>query len=283
MKKSAFLLAGVAALALSATAASAQTVRVAQQGQQTKVISTTIPFAAPIGNVDVAIVNGLIGTVNVPYDGGFLGLGGPISNAQNLATANNAGATNPAWHGVAISVGNVGGNGDSSDGATFTLTGNVTEDCAFYTGTSNALAFDFGQIGVYVSDNTGPAAAFTMVAPAVMNFDTNLAGCNTPNKITIQKNDLRGLVNNLGGGYDDGVFQANLPYAVRAQYTAAAGVGTGTGSLQTLNVATNADQNSVSHGAWKSNMDLQVTIPQADMALLAGNYSGNFTVTIAAN
>lgn len=282
MKKSAFLLAGVAALALSATAASAQTIRVVQQGQQTAVVSGTIPFAAPIGNVNVSAVNPLVGTVNVPF-GGIPFLAAPISNAQNSATANNAGATNPAWHGIAVSVGNVGGNGDNADGATFTLTGNVTEDCAFYTGTSNALAFDFGQIGVYVSDNTGPAAAFTMVAPAVMNFDTNLAGCNTPNKITIQKNDLRGLVNNLGGGYDDAVFQANLPYAVRAQYTAAAGVGTGTGALQTLNVATNADQNSVSHGAWKSNMDLQVTIPQADMALLAGNYSGNFTVTIAAN
>lgn len=283
MKKSAFLLAGVAALALSATAASAQTVRTVQQGQQTKVVGFGIPVGGSIGNVNGWVVNPLIGTVNVPYDGGFLGLGGPISNAQNLATANNADATNPAWHGIAVSVGNVGGNGDASDSATFTLTGNVTEDCAFYTGTSNALSFDFGQIGVYVSDNTGPAAAFTMVAPAVMNFDTNLAGCNTPNKITIQKNDLGGLVNNLGGGYDDAVFQANLPYEVRAQYTAAPGVGTGTGQLQTLNVATNADQNSASHGAWKSNMDLQVTIPQADMALLAGNYSGNFTVTIAAN
>ena len=272
MKKSAFLLAGVAALALSATAASAQTVRTVQQGQQTGVI------AGSIGGVNVAIATG---TVDIPF-GGIFGIGA-ISNPSNANTANNAGATNPAWHGIAVSVGNVGGNGDNADGATFTLTGNVTEDCAFYTGTSNALAFDFGQIGVYVSDNTGPAAAFTMVAPAVMNFDTNLAGCNTPNKITIQKNDLRGLVNNLGGGYDDAVFQANLPYAVRAQYTAAAGVGTGTGALQTLNVATNADQNSVSHGAWKSNMDLQVTIPQADMALLAGNYSGNFTVTIAAN
>jgi len=279
MKKSAFLVAGVAALALSATAASAQTVRVVQQGQQSPVIGTSVNFGSPIGNVNIAIPTGI--TRDIPYAGGIVSA--PITNAQNIATANNAGATNPAWHGIAVSVGNVGGNGDNSDGATFTLTGNVTEDCAFYTGTSNALAFDFGQIGVYVSDNTGPAAAFTMVAPAVMNFDTNLAGCNTPNKITIQKNDLRGLVNNMGGGYDDAVFQANLPYAVRAQYTAAAGVGTGTGALQTLNVATNADQNSVSHGAWKSNMDLQVTIPQADMALLAGNYSGNFTVTIAAN
>jgi|GEM_PF-284999 len=279
MKKSAFLLAGVAALALSATAASAQNVRFVQQGQQTGVIAGSVNAGGSIGNVNISIPTGI--TVDIPY-GGFFGLGA-ISNASNANTANNVNATNSAWHGSALSVGNVGGAGDGSDSATFTLTGNVTEDCAFYTGTSNALAFDFGQIGVYVSDNTGPAAAFTMVAPAVMNFDTNLAGCNTPNKITIQKNDLRGLVNNMGGGYDDAVFQANLPYAVRAQYTAAAGVGTGTGALQTLNVATNADQNSVSHGAWKSNMDLQVTIPQADMALLAGNYSGNFTVTIAAN
>nr|WP_312449165.1 hypothetical protein [Brevundimonas naejangsanensis] len=265
MKKSAFLLAGVAVLALSATTASAQAIGGFSKGQYTN-NATFLGVVVPAN------------TVNVPS-----GSLPSIQTAANIARANNGDAAESAWHAVGISFGNVGGDGDGSDGATFTLTGNVTEDCAFYTGTSNALAFDFGQIGVYVSDNTGPAAAFTMVAPAVMNFDTNLAGCNTPNKITIQKNDLRGLVNNMGGGYDDAVFQANLPYAVRAQYTAAAGVGTGTGALQTLNVATNADQGSAVHGAWKSNMDLQVTIPQADLALLAGDYSGNFTVTIAAN
>lgn len=270
MKKSAFLLAGVAALALSATAVSAQTVRIAQKGQQTIVLGFNIPAPAPVGPVDSFLTTGF--TLDVP---------GVIGNGPNLAKANDGSAINPAWHGVALSVGNVGGNGDASDKATFTLSGEVTKDCALYTGTSQSLAFDFGQIGVYVSDNTGPAAAFTMVAPAALNFDTNLAGCNTPNSIKIQKTDLRGLVNNNGGGYDSNVFQANLPYSVTAKYTAASGTGIGTGSLQTLTVGTNADQNTAQHGAWKSNLDLEVVIPQAQRALLAGEYEGEFSVTIA--
>ena len=277
MKKSAFLLAGVAVLALSATAASAQTVRTAQKGQQTRVLGFNISAPAPVGPVSGYVGTGI--TNDVPYPG-FWGIGA-ISNGSNLATANDGSAINPAWHGVALSVGNVGGNGDASDMATFTLSGEVTKDCALYTGTSQSLAFDFGQIGVYVSDNTGPAAAFTMVAPAALNFDTNLAGCNTPNSIKIQKTDLRGLVNNNGGGYDSNVFQANLPYSVTAKYTAASGTGIGTGSLQTLTVGTNADQNTAQHGAWKSNLDLEVVIPQAQRALLAGEYEGEFSVTIA--
>lgn len=258
MKKSAFLLAGVAVLALSATAASAQTVGGFIKGQYVDTF-----FGIPVGTNNVSGLN--------------------AASTQNAIRANNSQSAVSAWHAVGVSIGNVGGNGDASDGATFSLTGNVTEDCAFYTGTSNALSFDFGQIGVYVSDNTGPAAAFTMVAPASMNFDTNLAGCNTPNQISISKNDIRGLVNVAGGGYDTNVFQANLPYKIDAKYTAANGVASGQGTLQTLTVGTAANAAQASHGAWKSNMDLEVTIPQANLALLAGNYSGNFTVTIAAN
>ncbi|QBX36713.1 hypothetical protein E4M02_05350 [Brevundimonas sp. S30B] len=277
--KIASLLAGVAVVALSATAVSAQSLRTVQQGQQARVNNITLGFGA-LGNVSITAPTLINPTVNIPY-GGVLGFGA-ISNASNLATANNPDANNAAWHGVALSVGNVGTADDSLE-ATFSLSGTVTPDCAFYTGTSNSLNFDFGQIGVYASDNTGAAAAFTMVAPAAMTFDTNLAGCNTANTITIQKDDVRGLVNSTGSNYDTSVFQANLPYEIAAQYTAANGTGMGIGQTQTLNVGLNADAGSASHGAWKSDMSLRVVIPQAPNALLAGSYDGSFTVTIAAN
>ena len=274
MKKTAFLMAGVAVLALSATAASAQSINTFSTGQQTRVIAGTVA-----GN-NISI-EGL--TRNIPFGGSFLPPALPISNTSNIATANDSTATNSAWHATGISVGNVGGAGERFDNATFSLQGTVSTDCAFYTGTSNSLSFDFGQIGIYVSDNTGPAAAFTMVAPAAMNFDTNLAGCNTANTVSISKNDIRGMVNTTGGGYDTDVFQANLPYIVTASYTAPSTNTVTGGSPQQLTVgaAANAAQ-SAQHGAWKSNMDIEVSIPQADLALLAGSYSGNFTVTVAA-
>ena len=260
--KIASLLAGVAVVALSATAVSAQSVSTFSTGQRTS--GTGIPGTSAVLSV----------TRDVPS---FLG----GTSAANIARANNPNSSESAWHAVGASVGNIGTAVDE-DGATFSMTGNVSTDCAFYTGTSNNLSFDFGQIGVYVSDNTGPAAAFTMVAPAAMNFDTNLAGCNTSNTVSISKNDIRGLVNNSGAGYDSNVFQANLPYIVAATYTAGAVNTVVGGSQQTLTVAANANANQRSHGAWKSNMDIEVTIPQATQALLAGTYSGNFTVTIEA-
>ena len=254
--KIASLLAGVAAVALSATAVSAQSVNTFSFGQ-TQLGSSTI---------------------NVPQPTNILQA---IATAANIANANNGNSLISSWHATGVSVSN-NGTASSSDGATFSMSGNVTTDCAFYTGNSSNLSFNFGQIGVYVSDNTGPAAAFTMVAPAAMNFDTNLAGCNTSNTVSISKNDIRGLVNNSGAGYDSNVFQANLPYIVAATYTAGAINTVVGGSQQTLTVAANANANQRSHGAWKSNMDIEVTIPQATQALLAGTYSGNFTVTVAA-
>ncbi|WP_374515227.1 hypothetical protein, partial [Brevundimonas sp.] len=170
----------------------------------------------------------------------------------------------------------------NSDGATFTLQGTVSTDCAYYSGNNNTETLDFGQIGIYASDNTGPAAAFTMVAPATLSIDTNLAGCNTANTVRIQKNDVRGMVNNDGSGYDSDVFQANLPYSVTASYTAGSPGVAASGSAQSLVVAANSDQNSRQHGAWKSAMSLDVLVPTPTKALLAGTYSGDFSVTISA-
>lgn len=243
------LLAGVAAVALTAGAASAQDIN---KGQ------TQVP---------------IFGTVNVGGGGaGFL----------NRLNANWGNSPISSWHAVGNAVNN-NGTAATSDGASFTMTGVVSTDCAYYSGDNNTETLDFGQIGIYASDNTGPAAAFTMVDDAEVSIDTNLAGCNTANTVTIAKTDLNGLVNAGASSYDSNVFQANLPYEVTARYVAGpvAG-GAAPGSPQQLVVATTADQNSRQHGAWKSAMSLDVVIPVPAKALVAGSYAGTFGVTISA-
>ena len=185
---------------------------------------------------------------------------------------------------IVISGGSAGNNGQAigNDGATFTLKGAVSTDCAYYTGNASTT-IDFGTIGIYASDNTGPANAFDMTAPANVSIDTNLAGCNTSNTVTVSKNDIRGLVNNSGAGYDSNVFQANLPYSVQGNYTAGA-VGSAAAATNGnwINLGLNANSTQASHGAWKSAMSLDVNIPVPSKSLLAGNYEGQLTVNIAA-
>ena len=241
------LIAGVAVAAL-ATAAQAGTVNM---GQQT------------IGGVTYTVPTGM------------------FTPAQNLANAQNVNSSTSSWHAVGRAYDN-NGTASTSDGATFTLKGAVSTDCAYYTGNASTT-IDFGTIGIYASDNTGPANAFDMTAPANVEIDTNLAGCNTSNTVTVSKNDIRGLVNNSGAGYDSNVFQANLPYTVTGSYTAGA-VGSTAAATQGnwISLGANANSTSASHGAWKSAMSLDVNIPVPSKSLLAGNYEGQLTVAIQA-
>ena len=250
------LLAGVAAVALIASAASAQDIRF---GQYTDGLN--------------------MGHVSSPGD---TSPNNTLATDAARALARDGLATRSAWFAEGSAVDNIG-TAEGSDTASFTLTGTVSTDCAYYSGDNATETLDFGQIGIFASDNTGPAAAFTMVAPASVRIDTNLAGCNTANTVRIAKTDLNGLVNAGAGAYDNNVFQANLPYQVTANYTA--GLATGgasAGTAQTLTVATNASAAANQHGAWKSAMALNVSIPVPAKALVAGSYAGTFGVTISA-
>ena len=258
--KIATLLAGVAAVALSAGAASADPIF---QG------SMISPVAISVPNVLSMPANQHLGNV------------GQLNAAAGLRTA----GTLPADISlITISGGSAANNGTASntDGATFTLKGAVSTDCAYYTGNVNTT-IDFGTIGIYASDNTGPANAFDMTAPANVVIDTNLAGCNTSNTVTVSKNDIRGMVNNSSAGYDSNVFQAELPYSVAAIYTAGAvgSVAPATNGTK-INLSTAATSTSAQHGAWKSAMQLNVNVPVPSKSLLAGNYQGDLTVSITA-
>src|SRR5690606_7332339 len=147
--KIASLLAGVAAVALTAGAASAQDINWGQ-------------FVHPMSGVTVGAA---------PLDLNRL-------RAQGNPDPSDWRAGASSWHAYGEAVDN-NGTAAGSDGATFTLKGLVSTDCAYYSGNNNTETLDFGQIGIYASDDTGPAAAFTMVDEATVTIDTNLAGCNT--------------------------------------------------------------------------------------------------------
>lgn len=251
--KIATLLAGVAAVALTASAASADTIN---RGQ------TTLP---------------IVGTQNVS-GGNFLE---NIAAGLNRANAQNGDSAISSWHAFGGAQGD-NGTAAGDDGATFTLKGMVSTDCAYYSGSSTSQTIDFGTIGIYASDNTGPAAAFDMTAPANVTIDSNLAGCNTSNTVTLSKSDIRGLVNNSSAGYDTNVFQANLPFSVTANYTAGDVGIAGAASATSLVLPTGSNSVSKQHGAWKSAMALNVNIPVPSRSLLAGSYEGDLTVNIAA-
>jgi hypothetical protein len=241
--KIASILAGVAVAALTASAASAGDIH---QGQ-TQLGGNTV-------NVGGVFQGGILNNVNAQLGGS------PISS----------------WHAVGESAGN-NGNALGSDGATFTLKGAVSTDCAYYSGTGNQV-LDFGTIGIYASDNTGPAAAFTMTDDASVEINTNLAGCNTVNTVTVSKVNM---VSDNTGGYDAAIFRNDLPFSVTAAYKAGATNAT-SASNQSWTVGTGQSSDFRKHGAWKSAMSLNVNIPQQSKALLAGNYTGSVSVTIAA-
>lgn len=213
--------------------------------------------------------------------------GGPHAVAAGLNLANakaHFGAVSglvPAWHAFGGAVGQIQ-TAEQVKTSTFTLKGKVTKDCAFYTGTGNQV-LDFGTIGIYADDRSGPAAAFDMTHDAEVTIYSNLAGCNSANLVSLSKNDIRGLVNNAGGGYDTNVFQANLPYSVDARYTAAA-IGQVVAATESTQIAlsTTANWAGKEHGAWKSPMAISVKIPRPSKSLLAGNYEGDLTVEIRA-
>lgn len=263
--KIAKLLSAAAVAALIASPAAADVINKGQY-YGPKLVSI-LGYPVPIGP---------IGTHDV--DGGVIG-------ALNLTNASaNFGAVSdlvPAWHAFGGAVGQVQ-TVEQVKTSTFTLKGKVTKDCAFYTGTGNQV-LDFGTIGIYADDRSGPAAAFDMTHDAEVTIYSNLAGCNSANLVSLSKNDIRGLVNNAGGGYDTNVFQANLPYSVDARYTAAA-IGQVVAATESTQIAlsTTANWAGKEHGAWKSPMAISVKIPRPSKSLLAGNYEGDLTVEIRA-
>lgn len=167
---------------------------------------------------------------------------------------------------------------------TFNLTGSVNKDCSFYAGNNaSATNIDFGVIGVRTGNNENVNNAFEMVGPAFANIETLTAGCNFNNEVSIQKNDVNGLVNAAPGGYDTDEFQANIPYSVSAAWTGVPVNTVTSGTGQSLAVSTSQLGNTIQQGAWRSNMTINFNAPAiTNKGLVAGTYAGTTTLTLSA-
>jgi hypothetical protein len=148
-------------------------------------------------------------------------------------------------------------------GATFSLTGQVSADCAYYTGGTNTDV-NFGTIGINTSDNN-PNGAFEMVGgDRTLEISSNLAGCNTKNTVKFTKTDLQNA-SQLSASYTAGVVGA-----------------TSNADLQTVNLTQGGNvavENT--YGAWKSPLNMTVKMKNPGKGLLAGTYNGSVSVTIA--
>ena len=250
------LIAGVAALALSATAASA--------GSFSQSAYNIGPF-----------FGGATSSQN--FVAGQLAAG--LGKSANLLSGGDEIAS---WISASGSVANnIGTAGNAS--ASFTLKGEVSQDCSFYSGNINTV-LNFGQIGINTLDNGGVDDAFDMVSAANAAIETNTAGCNTRNEVRITKaNGVAGMKSNYAGAFDGAQFQANLPYKVDATWTGVpAGAGSATASTQTLTVDTTEAGDLKVQGAWKSHFNVNINVPVPSKSLVSGTYQDTLTIELAA-
>lgn len=185
-----------------------------------------------------------------------------------------------------VNPGNPGNTGtaSSSETADFTIQGTVSQACVLGAG-GDLNDVNFGTIGIYADATSTVENVFTSVGPANGHTRTNLAGCNTANRMTVRKgNGVDGLRNTTNtGGYDGNVFQANIPYSIAAQYTAGAvGSFVPQASISQFSVSTTEDQDFKENAAWKSGAAFRIDISDPTKALVAGTYSDTVTVELAA-
>lgn len=166
----------------------------------------------------------------------------------------------------------------------FALTGVVEKDCSFYSGNNaSATNIDFGVIGVRTGNNENVGDAFEMVDDAEAEIETLTAGCNFNNRVTVAKNNALGLVNQTASGYDNTQFQNNIPYTVQARWRGVASQTSGAApSNQSVSLSTSQLTNNILQGAWRSDMEIDIVAPAAPLGLVAGNYTGTMTLTLAA-
>lgn len=215
-----------------------------------------------------------------------------------FATAAHAGATGgplPDADGSAAAVtwtGNTVDNQFEDAGPTiiaqFTVKGTVTATCSIYgvddTNPGLNATMDLGTIGITAGDELTASQLFNMAGPASAAVHSNGAGCNAKNAVTVTKS-ANGLVNAAPGVYDSSQFQANIPYSADVSFTGRTiAQGTGVGSTQHVNVALGAASGTGNFGAWRSPLDMNLTIPAVTgKGLVAGTYQDTVTVTLALN
>lgn len=236
-------------------------------------VAVASPAAAQTNESHYAGVTPL-GDYTITNPGGLGTFFGELGVALDLGTRYTAEASAPADSETATPTVTV----------EFALTGTVNKDCSFYAGNdAGARAIDFGVIGVRTGDNENVVNAFSMVGDATADIETLTAGCNFNNRVTIEKDSARGLVNTAPGAFDTDQFQSNIPYSVTANWT---GVPRGTrapGTAQELEVSTTDRRGVELQGAWRSAMDISIVAPAIPgRGIVAGDYEGTVTLTLEA-
>lgn len=196
-------------------------------------------------------------------------------------------ATNPQNNNY-VNPANPGNAGTASNSvsADFTISGTVSEACVLGAG-GDLKDIDYGTIGVYADATTTVENVFTAVPGSTNSHTrTNVAGCNIANKMTVTKaNGNLGLVNADAetGGYNQAVFQANIPYKIAVSYIAGApGSHNPQSSQSQFIVLDTQTTNSKSNAAWKSDAAFRVDLIYPTKALVAGEYSDSVEVVLAA-
>ena len=171
--------------------------------------------------------------------------------------------------------------------AQFSLHGSVTKTCAisgvddFGGGLQGNV--DLGTIGITAGDDQALNTLFTMTGPTNVTLHSDAAGCNYRNNLKVAKDSALGLVNATPGSYDSNQFQANIPYAATAAFTGVAdGAGAVAGTAQNVTVNSASLAADSNFGAWRSPLDISVTLPAVtSKGLVGGTYAGTLTVTLA--
>lgn len=259
--KIASILAGVAIAALSASAASAE---IKNYGQYT------------LGGVAAGAG---------PHNAGATGAQYNVWQNEQIAKGLPVPGSPPTGHISAWSVysnsADMRGTASTSDGATFTLQGKVSPSCIFYSGDNTTQSLDFGTIGIWADENAGPNNAFKMSGQAYFNIDTNLAGCNTANTVTLSKTHMTNT-SAADAGYDTNVFTNQLRFTANAEYTAGAKGVANNAAKTNLFLSREELTKPAEHGAWKSRMNIYVLVGQPDKALVAGDYVGSVSIQLQA-
>lgn len=202
-----------------------------------------------------------------------------VALTAGAASAQTA-VTSTSW--VGNNAGTVGGpTGPAS--ATFDITANVAADCVL--GLTGGSTVDFGSLGINADESAGVENVFRLASGAhYAGVETNMAGCNAKNTVTLTKGSVNGLLNSSaqGQGYDTNVFQASIPYYVYGAY-AAGGYGEVAAQSRAyhVNVQPNQQTGSQAHGAWLSAFGINVTLVAPAKALVAGNYKDTLKVDLA--
>jgi hypothetical protein len=156
----------------------------------------------------------------------------------------------------------------------FALSGSVVSSCLMNFTTT---AVPLGNNGVIPIDTNAADTStyFHMTDANDFGFEAGFAGCNTASTVSVVKtNGATGLETDNKSKFDSSVLQNNLPYSVQ--------FGFDHGANGDPVAVTAAGATITAQPAFSGAANISVTVPQAALGLVSGNYTDTVTVTLTA-